>query len=99
MWTLSCLQLHRHPLIVVDEEATGELKVKTVAYFKSIDRMATELGVEQGIPRLEMPADGGGAVSEGAEAGEEPVVRGGEVVKEEARWRRRRRRRHKRSRR
>lgn len=30
MWTLSCLQLHPHPMIVVDEDATLELRVKTV---------------------------------------------------------------------
>jgi glucosamine-6-phosphate deaminase len=30
MWTLSALQLHPHPLIVVDEDATLELQVKTV---------------------------------------------------------------------
>jgi glucosamine-6-phosphate deaminase len=30
MWTLSCLQTHPHPLIVVDEDATLELQVKTV---------------------------------------------------------------------
>lgn len=30
MWTLSSLQLHPHPLIVVDEDATLELQVKTV---------------------------------------------------------------------
>ena len=30
MWTLSSLQLHPHPLIVIDEDATMELKVKTV---------------------------------------------------------------------
>jgi glucosamine-6-phosphate deaminase len=30
MWTLSCLQMHPHPLIVVDEDATLELQVKTV---------------------------------------------------------------------
>ena len=30
MWTLSCLQLHPHPMIVCDEDATQELKVKTV---------------------------------------------------------------------
>jgi len=51
MWTLTCLQLHPHPLIVVDEEATSELKVKTVKYFKSIDQSAQELGVDQKIPR------------------------------------------------
>lgn len=30
MWTLSSLQLHPHPMIVIDEDATLELKVKTV---------------------------------------------------------------------
>lgn len=30
MWTLSSLQLHPHPMIVVDEDATAELQVKTV---------------------------------------------------------------------
>jgi glucosamine-6-phosphate deaminase len=30
MWTLSSLQLHAHPMIVVDEDATLELQVKTV---------------------------------------------------------------------
>ena len=30
MWTLSSLQLHPHPLIVIDEDATLELRVKTV---------------------------------------------------------------------
>lgn len=30
MWSLSCLQLHPHPMIVVDEDATLELQVKTV---------------------------------------------------------------------
>ena len=30
MWTLSSLQLHPHPMIVCDEDATLELQVKTV---------------------------------------------------------------------
>lgn len=30
MWTLSSLQSHPHPMIVVDEDATLELQVKTV---------------------------------------------------------------------
>jgi len=33
MWTLSSLQLHPHPMIVVDEDATLELQVKTVKVF------------------------------------------------------------------
>ncbi len=37
MWTVSQLQLHRHGMIVCDEESTHELKVGTVKYFKDIE--------------------------------------------------------------
>lgn len=37
MWTISCLQLHRKAIIVCDEDATLELKVGTVRYFKDIE--------------------------------------------------------------
>ncbi|KAF2500002.1 glucosamine-6-phosphate isomerase [Lophium mytilinum] len=50
MWTLSSLQLHPHPMIVVDEDATLELQVKTVKYFKSIEMVANELGFQQMLP-------------------------------------------------
>jgi glucosamine-6-phosphate deaminase len=38
MWTASVLQLHRHAIIVCDEDATAELKVATVKYFKDIEK-------------------------------------------------------------
>jgi glucosamine-6-phosphate deaminase len=38
IWTLSCLQMHPHAIIVCDEEATDELKVGTVRYFRDIER-------------------------------------------------------------
>ncbi|KAH7045892.1 glucosamine-6-phosphate deaminase [Macrophomina phaseolina] len=50
MWTLSALQQHQHPMLVVDEDATLELKVKTVRYFKSIEKVARRLGFEQMLP-------------------------------------------------
>ena len=34
MWTISAFQLHPNTLMVCDEDATLELKVKTVKYFK-----------------------------------------------------------------
>ncbi|TRM69212.1 hypothetical protein BD626DRAFT_8131 [Schizophyllum amplum] len=43
LWTLSALQLHPRSLIVVDEDATNELHVKTVKYFKSIERVQDEV--------------------------------------------------------
>jgi len=38
MWTVSCLQLHPHGVIVCDDAATVELKVGTVNYFKDIEK-------------------------------------------------------------
>jgi len=37
LWTISCLQLHPKAILVCDEDATLELKVKTVRYFKEIE--------------------------------------------------------------
>lgn len=34
MWTVSAFQQHQHTLIICDEDATLELRVKTVKYFK-----------------------------------------------------------------
>lgn len=34
MWTVSAIQLHPRALLICDEDATLELKVKTVKYFK-----------------------------------------------------------------
>lgn len=36
-WTISALQLHRRSIVVCDEPATQELKVKTVKYFKQLE--------------------------------------------------------------
>ena len=47
MWTLSALQMHAHPLIVCDDDATLELQVKTVKYFKTLEQLATEAGLLQ----------------------------------------------------
>ncbi|KAI1859028.1 hypothetical protein JX265_010505 [Neoarthrinium moseri] len=45
MCTLSSLQLHPCSMVVVDEDATLELRVKTVKYFKSIERVMEEPGL------------------------------------------------------
>ena len=36
MWTVSAFQQHPKTLFVVDEDATMELRVKTVKYFKGL---------------------------------------------------------------
>lgn len=54
MWTLSSLQLHPHAMIVVDEDATLELQVKTVKYFKSIEQVAASQGFGQALSSEEM---------------------------------------------
>ncbi|HCL00390.1 MAG TPA: glucosamine-6-phosphate deaminase, partial [Candidatus Marinimicrobia bacterium] len=40
MWTVSMLQLHEHGIICCDDEATMEMKVGTVKYFKDIEHKA-----------------------------------------------------------
>ena len=37
LWTISALQLHRKTVIVIDEKAASDLKVKTYKYFKEIE--------------------------------------------------------------
>ncbi|KAE8155466.1 hypothetical protein BDV40DRAFT_306982 [Aspergillus tamarii] len=54
MWTLSALQLHQHPLIVCDRDATLELKVKTVRYFEAIEQSGTDART-QGPPLVYRP--------------------------------------------
>jgi len=39
MWTVSAIQMHPCGIVVCDEDATAELKVKTVKYFKEIRSM------------------------------------------------------------
>ena len=39
MWTISALQQHSHTIFVCDEDATLELKVKTVRYFKGVQHL------------------------------------------------------------
>lgn len=46
-WTVSMLQLHRHGIIVCDEDATMELRVGTVKYFKDIEREHMNLEPEE----------------------------------------------------
>ncbi|RJP18375.1 MAG: glucosamine-6-phosphate deaminase [Candidatus Omnitrophota bacterium] len=43
MWTVSMLQLHKRGIIVCDEDATMELKVGTVKYFKDIEKEHLEV--------------------------------------------------------
>jgi len=43
IWPLSCLQMHKKAIIVCDEDATDELRVKTVRYFKDIEKETIKL--------------------------------------------------------
>ena len=42
IWTASCLQMHENAMIACDDAATDELQVKTVKYFKSIEKIEQE---------------------------------------------------------
>ncbi|WP_068268286.1 glucosamine-6-phosphate deaminase [Caviibacter abscessus] len=45
MWTVSMLQTHKKAIIVIDEDAASELKLKTYRYFKDIE--AKKLDIEK----------------------------------------------------
>lgn len=45
MWTVSAFQQHAQALFVCDEDATLELRVKTVKYFKVYSRSSNTEGV------------------------------------------------------
>lgn len=38
LWTISCLQLHPKSILVCDDAATAELRVKTVNYFREMEK-------------------------------------------------------------
>lgn len=48
MWTVSAFQQHANTIFVCDEEATLELKVKTVKYFKDLMSIHNKLVEEEG---------------------------------------------------
>jgi len=45
LWTISALQLHRRAVLVIDEMAASDIKVKTYRYFKEIE--AKNLNLEE----------------------------------------------------
>jgi len=50
MWTVSAFQMHAHTIFVCDEDATLELKVKTVKYFKGLMSLHNKLIEEEEDP-------------------------------------------------
>jgi len=53
MWTVSAIQMHSKAMIVCDEDATLELRVKTVKYFKGLEKIATENWVSSSSTQTE----------------------------------------------
>lgn len=51
-WTASALQLHPWSLVVCDEDATSELRVKTVRYFKSIEQVQDDVEKKYGAANI-----------------------------------------------
>ncbi|KAH3767368.1 glucosamine-6-phosphate isomerase [Pelomyxa schiedti] len=43
MWTVSILQMHQRTIVACDDDATDELRVKTVKYFKGLQRVYNDL--------------------------------------------------------
>lgn len=49
MWTVSAFQQHAHATFVCDEDATLELRVKTVKYFRGLMSIHNQLVEETGL--------------------------------------------------
>ena len=49
MWTVSAFQQHQRTLMICDENATLELKVKTVKYFKDLWEVHQNLNKEDEV--------------------------------------------------
>ncbi|EPQ25745.1 uncharacterized protein PFL1_06612 [Pseudozyma flocculosa PF-1] len=49
MNTVSCVQLHPNPMVVSDEDAASELRVRTYRYFKDIERAQNEVEEMYGL--------------------------------------------------
>ena len=43
LWTISALQLHRRAILITDEQAASDIKVKTYRYFKEIEMVNLDL--------------------------------------------------------
>ena len=63
MWTVSALQLHQRAMIVCDDDATLELRVKTVRYFKGLQDTMEALSRPMGYEGTGAGGAGGGAAS------------------------------------
>ncbi|KAH6616251.1 glucosamine-6-phosphate isomerase [Boeremia exigua] len=51
--TLSCLQMHPRSMVVMDDDATLEMKVKTVKYFRDVEPAAAGAGNRVALPPLQ----------------------------------------------
>ena len=58
LWTVSAIQLHPWALVCCDKDATMELRVKTVEYFKSIEVMQDEVEQYQERERKKLAMNG-----------------------------------------
>ena len=57
MWTCSALQQHPNAMILCDDDATLELRVKTVKYFKGLQKVHAEFTERQraSLTRMSSP--------------------------------------------
>ncbi|XP_072040982.1 glucosamine-6-phosphate deaminase 1-like [Amphiura filiformis] len=53
MWTVSAFQQHRRAIIICDEDATLELRVKTVKYFKGLMPVHNKLAADDDLSEVQ----------------------------------------------
>lgn len=55
MFTLSAIQMHPCAIIVCDDDSTAELRVRTVRYFKGLERVHSEFGMGGNVNVINAP--------------------------------------------
>lgn len=75
LWTVSAIQLHPWALVVADHDATAELRVKTVDYFKSIEKVQEQVEAQQAeLEEAKLQANGSSGKAYQAGLGRGPVA-------------------------
>jgi len=63
MWTVSAIQLHKKAMIVCDDDATADLKIKTVQYFRGLEEIHNQMLGEMPMENLSIEDVAPGSLS------------------------------------
>jgi len=79
-WTVSMVQLHAHAVVVCDESATAEMRVKTVKYYTGLEKIHNSL-LGKYNPDYDSAPDSVGSASKKKEAGVKKTIKKAPIKK------------------